>query len=175
MQQIANSKIETALKLVQSTTANETSTRPKLLKLQQLMKDGSTIKNTPCAKWPRLPDRPGEQKTTRVRFAMNKKSEYLSIRENCLTNQSQIFDQRKLIEIQQVSSKKVGNSAAIASVVNATIAVEKKFDEYVSVLNKAITEVDQILDEIKYERSNVSSLKVSLSVPLGSCGKCYKK
>lgn len=140
---IANQQIENALKL----ESNASTTKPKLEKLQQLMKGASTIQNTPCAKWPKLPDRPGEQKSMRIRSSVEKKNEYLRIQEDCRKNKSQIVEVRKSIEGQQ------GNkiSTAIASVFNSTIVIEQKYDEYILILNNSVNEVDQIITAIEAE------------------------
>lgn len=45
-------------------------------------------------------------------------------------------------------NKKVGNSALIETVINSTIAVENKFDEYIVILGVVINEVDEMIKDM---------------------------
>lgn len=146
---IAIEKIDKAVTSVQSSRVVKSTqiNNEKLLKLRKKLKACSTINDLPSCKWPKLPTSSNERKTVRVRTALNKRQQYSYALENCIKNSTEIVIE--LASIQKVSSsRKVGIELEIVAVINATLDIQQKFNEYIKALKIAIDEIDQVIKEI---------------------------
>lgn len=106
----------------------------------ETLTETSSIDSFANVRWPQLPDNPGCGLQLKLRSCQEKRESYFSIKDEASQNQSRIADNRRTVESQaQVSSsRKVGASAAISGVLNATLAAEKGIGDFVKQLNSSI-------------------------------------
>ena len=144
------SKIDSALRTVASKKVASSTIKQRLQSLNDVIKESHTVSNFPSLKWPRLTDLPKNGIAIKLRSTQEKKKEFRSIQEESFRNKSRVADNRKALDDAEgnVSAvKKVKAEASVMSeIVNATVDVENKFDEYATLLNVAMDEIERAAD-----------------------------
>lgn len=136
---------------MQAAVGNQTDLKTNLIGLVEILTETSSVDNCAKVSWPRLPDNPGQGIALKLRASQGKRDRYFSIKDETTQNQSKIAKYRIAVDVatKVSSSKKVGASEAIVSILNATIEAEKNFDDYAKQLSTSILEMNKDIAELE--------------------------
>lgn len=136
---------------MQAAVGNQTDLKTNLIGLVEILTETSSVDNCAKVSWPRLPDNPGQGIALKLRASQGKRDRYVSIKGETTQNRSKIAKYRIAVDVatKLSSSKKVGASEAIVSILNATIEAEKNFDDYAKQLSTSILEMNKDIAELE--------------------------